>query len=71
MRENAFIDIHSHIMPGMDDGAKSLAESLGMLRQAQEEGIGAVVLTPHQKPGHRCAAAAEIKKRKRGLRKGA
>ena len=69
MRENAFIDIHSHIMPGMDDGAKSLAESLGMLRQAQEEGIGAVVLTPHQKPGHRCVTAAEIKKRTDDLRK--
>ena len=48
MKENTFIDIHSHILPGVDDGAGTLEESLEMLRQAQRENIGAIVLTPHQ-----------------------
>lgn len=48
-----YIDIHSHILPGVDDGAKNLAMSLQMLRIAQVQGIGEIILTPHNKPMHR------------------
>ncbi len=41
------VDLHTHILPGMDDGAKTTAESLAMLRLQQEQGVTAVVLTPH------------------------
>jgi len=41
------IDMHSHILPGIDDGAQSLDESLQMLRIAAAEGVTAQVLTPH------------------------
>ncbi len=41
------IDFHSHILPGMDDGARSVAESVRMLRQSSEQHIGTVVATPH------------------------
>lgn len=41
------IDIHTHILPGVDDGAPNIEMSLKMLRQAQNDGIKAVVLTPH------------------------
>jgi len=41
------IDLHTHILPGMDDGAKTTAESLAMLRLQREQGVSAVVLTPH------------------------
>ena len=40
-------DIHSHILPGIDDGAKDADETKRMLQIASEEGIDAVVATPH------------------------
>ncbi|MDO5346120.1 MAG: hypothetical protein Q4E91_10270 [Lachnospiraceae bacterium] len=40
-------DCHCHILPGVDDGAQSMEEALAMLRVARDEGIGAMVLTPH------------------------
>ncbi len=41
------IDLHTHILFGVDDGAKSLDESLFMLETAQKIGIKSIVLTPH------------------------
>ena len=41
------IDIHSHILPQLDDGAKSLEESLEMARIAAADGIQQMVCTPH------------------------
>ncbi len=41
------IDFHSHILPGIDDGSRSLDESLAMLRMEREQGITHVVATPH------------------------
>ncbi|SIS82635.1 tyrosine-protein phosphatase [Salimicrobium salexigens] len=46
------IDIHSHILPDVDDGAQSERESLEMAEQALEEGIHTIVATPHFKNGH-------------------
>ncbi len=40
-------DIHSHILPGIDDGAKDLKESLALLKMAQDDGITHMVATPH------------------------
>lgn len=47
---NSYIDMHAHILPGLDDGAKNSAMALKMLRQAQAEGIQEIILTPHYKP---------------------
>ncbi len=41
------IDIHTHILPGLDDGARSLEESLQMAEMAIADGITHVVATPH------------------------
>jgi protein-tyrosine phosphatase len=41
------IDIHSHIMPGIDDGARTLDEALEMVRIAVEDGVEQIVSTPH------------------------
>ncbi len=41
------IDWHSHILPRMDDGSHSVAESLFMLRAEADQGVEAVVATPH------------------------
>lgn len=40
-------DFHSHILPEMDDGASSTAESIGLLKILAESGVERVVLTPH------------------------
>ena len=41
------IDIHSHILPGLDDGSESLEESVEMLRQAAAAGTSDIVASPH------------------------
>lgn len=41
------IDIHTHILPGIDDGSASVEESLGMLKMLKEQGVDAVAATPH------------------------
>ena len=45
-----FIDFHTHILPGVDDGSASVEESLKMLRMEAEQGVDRVVLTPHFYP---------------------
>jgi len=45
------IDIHCHILPGIDDGAENLAETLDMCRMAVADGITTIVATPHQQNG--------------------
>lgn len=41
------IDIHSHILPGIDDGAPDIAESLRMAKMAVKDGIKTMIATPH------------------------
>lgn len=48
-------DLHTHILPGMDDGAKDPEESLALLRMEREQGIDTVVLTPHFYPENESA----------------
>jgi len=43
------IDIHCHILPGVDDGAQSLQDSIDMARQAVNEGITGIVASPHHR----------------------
>lgn len=40
-------DLHTHILPGMDDGARDVETSLAMLRLEWEQGVDGVALTPH------------------------
>lgn len=41
------IDIHSHIIWGVDDGAKDKEESIGLLKALKEQGVDKVIATPH------------------------
>jgi protein-tyrosine phosphatase len=45
------IDLHSHLLPGIDDGSKDLAMSLAMARVASADGISTIACTPHILPG--------------------
>jgi protein-tyrosine phosphatase len=41
------IDLHTHVLPGIDDGARSLDDSRALAREAAAQGISALVATPH------------------------
>ncbi|MBP5281691.1 MAG: protein-tyrosine-phosphatase [Lachnospiraceae bacterium] len=46
-----YIDIHCHVLPGVDDGSQSMDVTLEMLQIAQENGISDMIVTPHYKQG--------------------
>ena len=45
-RENA-VDIHSHIIPGVDDGARTMDEAVDLITLDREEGMNVIFATPH------------------------
>jgi protein-tyrosine phosphatase len=47
------IDIHSHVLYGMDDGARTREDSVAMLRMAAEHGTTVLVATPHANPTYK------------------
>jgi protein-tyrosine phosphatase len=47
-RSDEFVDIHCHLVPEIDDGAKSWDETLAMAKMAVDDGITTIVVTPHQ-----------------------
>ncbi|SDO06074.1 tyrosine-protein phosphatase [Alkalicoccus daliensis] len=56
------IDLHSHILPGLDDGASSENEMLTMSKAAIENGITQITATPHHQNGTYLNEAETIKK---------
>ncbi len=55
------IDLHCHILPGLDDGPASQDESLAMARLAVEDGVRTIVATPHTLNGIYTNTATEVK----------
>lgn len=53
------IDVHAHVLPGVDDGARNLAETSRLLRFAISQGFGAVIATPH---GSRRSGGTEMER---------
>lgn len=43
-------DIHSHLLPGVDDGPETMEETLELLREAQRQGVTRMIATPHYHP---------------------
>lgn len=46
-----FVDIHSHILPGIDDGAKNIKQSLELISEMKKLGFSKIIGTPHTYPG--------------------
>jgi protein-tyrosine phosphatase len=45
--KNDFVDIHSHLLPGIDDGAKDLNASIDLIEKMSSYGIKSFITTPH------------------------
>lgn len=58
------IDIHSHILPEVDDGSSNMEETMQMLRMAREQGIKTMIATPHCGAGYNECSVLELKERK-------
>lgn len=54
------VDMHCHILPGVDDGSASMEETLATLKTAQRQGIGAMIVTPHYHPGRYVVTADRV-----------
>lgn len=53
------IDLHSHILPGVDDGARDFDESIKIIRALAGEGISSIVATPHYIKGTKYVSSRE------------
>ena len=57
------IDLHSHVLPGIDDGAEDLEDSLAMAALAADDGTEVLAATPHVRADHVGVVVAEIAER--------
>lgn len=57
----AIVDMHCHVLPGVDDGPETMEESMAVLREAVSQGISAMIVTPHFHPGRYRVDAARIR----------
>ncbi|MDO5291430.1 MAG: hypothetical protein Q4F05_01645 [bacterium] len=51
MQVNGYLDFHTHILPGVDDGSKDMEMTKAMLMKAYEEGVRTILATSHHYPG--------------------
>lgn len=61
------IDLHCHILPGIDDGPATMEESLALVRAAAANGIKAIVATPHASWDYPMTSAAVVESAVTGL----
>lgn len=60
MKTNSLVDLHCHILPGIDDGSPDVATSLELAQQAVNDGIGYILATPHHLDRHYVNHAADV-----------
>ena len=65
---NGFTDIHTHILPGVDDGAPDMSQARKLLRMAWENGTRTVFLTPHYRGKYKQHTPQELKENYHWLR---
>ena len=58
---NGFTDLHTHLLPGVDDGAQDLSRSLRLIRMAWENGTRTILLTPHYRGKYKKNTPAMLK----------
>jgi len=63
-----YIDIHCHILPGADDGPKTMEDTISMIRLAHEQGISHMIATPHYHQGRYGRPSSELISRLKEVR---
>lgn len=63
------LDLHSHCLPGVDDGAKDLSESIAMLSDSFKQGVRVCAATPHCRVHRPSSVDTFLEKRAKGLEK--
>lgn len=61
---NKLVDIHSHILFGVDDGCETIEDSLAILEQAHRDGVKEILLTPHYLAGTSMVSSIEENKKR-------
>lgn len=61
IESNFYIDVHAHILPGVDDGSGSMEETIQMLQIALDQGIRTIIATPHYITGGKNASVEQLK----------
>lgn len=54
------VEMHCHIIPGVDDGAQDMETSMAMLERYIQEGVTRIICTPHYRPGFAAASPGQI-----------
>ena len=66
------VDIHSHVLPFVDDGSDSLSASIALLKEEEKNGVRKIILTPHNKASKeelfKSFEALKLEAQKQGLR---
>lgn len=57
------IDVHCHILPGLDDGAQTIEDALAMAAKLEEAGFDTVIATPHVLEGRKTITPAQIREK--------
>lgn len=65
----SIVDMHCHVLPGVDDGPTTMEETLETLRTAQRQGIKAMIVTPHFHPGRYVVTADRVLETLRRVRR--
>lgn len=60
MNNIQFMDIHTHLLPGVDDGASDMEETVQMLKLAKDQGIRTIIATPHYGLGSQEKSVEEL-----------
>lgn len=61
LREQGLVDVHTHILPEVDDGSRSMEMTMELLQKSYEQGVRHLIATPHYRIGQNQKSAEEIK----------
>ena len=68
-RKMQFIDMHCHILPGVDDGSVNIDQTIKMMQVAYNDGTRGMIATPHYHIGRMAADRSECEKRLEDIKK--